>query len=770
MLTALALLTLKSVAVNSHLYKQIATANAIVADYVPPPQSMLEPNGLYLLLLEDRPNSDKYVQRLRDLRKQFDDGHAEYMRTMPAGPLRDAMSGEAYSAAEELWNITDKEFIPLVAAGKIKEASELRRTRMAPLYERHAIALDHIVQLANQQVSIEEKDAAAIVASRTRTMLLFGGVLTAVMGILGFLVGKGILIPVARTVGVLKKLAKGELSEQLDVLSNDELGQMLTALNSVTENMKHIADELERVAAGDLSVSIEARSSGDVLAKSCQRMVAAVVALTQDAEMLSEAGVQGKLAVRADAGRHQGAYRKIIEGVNSTLDAVIGPLQTAAQCVDRIGRGDIPSKNTVSYSGDFNSLMNSLNACIEGLGGLVEANSVLKRMALNDCTLRVEGAYDGIFAEVANATNMAQDRFKNTTEIFDAIGAGDFQDKLAELQQAGKRSENDTLIPAAIRTMCAIDALAKDADMLARAAARGDIGKRADASKHLGDYRKIIEGVNQTLEAIIEPLRAAAENANSLASSSEELTAVSRQMANNAGETATQANSVSAVSEQVSRNVASVATASEQMQSSIREISKNANESARVARNAVTAVFSTNQTMQRLGESSQEIGNVVKVITLIAQQTNLLALNATIEAARAGEAGKGFAVVANEVKELAKQTAKATEEIGRKIEAIQGETTGAVAAIEEISSVIHQINDISNSIASAVEEQTVTTNEIGRSVSEAAKGVNDIAKNIGGVATAAANTTQGASDTKSASLELSEMAARLQSVVSKFTF
>jgi methyl-accepting chemotaxis protein len=179
---------------------------------------------------------------------------------------------------------------------------------------------------------------------------------------------------------------------------------------------------------------------------------------------------------------------------------------------------------------------------------------------------------------------------------------------------------------------------------------------------------------------------------------------------------------------------------------------------------------STNVTVKKLGESSQEIGNVIKVITSIAQQTNLLALNATIEAARAGEAGRGFAVVANEVKELAKQTAKATEDIGRKIEAIQGDTKGSVKAIEEIGTIINQINDISNSIASAVEEQTVTTNEIGRSVTEAAKGVGDIAKNIGGVAVAAKNTTQGANDTQKASQELSQMAARLQTVISKFTF
>jgi methyl-accepting chemotaxis protein len=257
------------------------------------------------------------------------------------------------------------------------------------------------------------------------------------------------------------------------------------------------------------------------------------------------------------------------------------------------------------------------------------------------------------------------------------------------------------------------------------------------------------------------------QNAAALASSAEELTAISQQMAGNAEETATQANVVSAASDEVSKNVNVVASSSEEMQASIREISKNANEAARVAKSAVTVAETTNKTISKLGESSAEIGKVIKVITSIAQQTNLLALNATIEAARAGEAGKGFAVVANEVKELAKQTAKATEEIGQKIEAIQGDTKGAVQAIAEISVVINQINDISNSIASAVEEQTVTTNEIGRNVTEAAKGTGDIAKNIAGVASAARETTQGATDTQKASQVLTELAVQLQGFVTR---
>jgi methyl-accepting chemotaxis protein len=253
----------------------------------------------------------------------------------------------------------------------------------------------------------------------------------------------------------------------------------------------------------------------------------------------------------------------------------------------------------------------------------------------------------------------------------------------------------------------------------------------------------------------------------SLASAAQELTAVSQQMASNSEETASQASVVSAAAEQVSRNVGTVASAAEEMGASIKEIAKNANEAARVATSAVKVADKTNATVSKLGESSAEIGNVIKVITSIAQQTNLLALNATIEAARAGEAGKGFAVVANEVKELAKQTAKATEDIGRKIDAIQSDTKGAVEAIAQIGAIIGQINDIQSTIASAVEEQTATTAEISRSVNEAALGSREIAQNVMGVAQAARSTTEGAANTKSSADELSRMAVELQRLVVK---
>ena len=275
--------------------------------------------------------------------------------------------------------------------------------------------------------------------------------------------------------------------------------------------------------------------------------------------------------------------------------------------------------------------------------------------------------------------------------------------------------------------------------------------------------KDLTEGMKVTIATV-------STNAQALSSAAEELTAVSQQMSSNSEETAAQSNVVASAAEQVSKNVATVATSAEEMSASVKEIAKNANDAARVATEAVVVASNTNKTIAKLGESSIEIGKVIKVITSIAQQTNLLALNATIEAARAGEAGKGFAVVANEVKELAKQTASATEEISQKIEAIQADTKGAVTAIDQISKVIGQINDISSTIASAVEEQSATTNEIARNANEAAKGSTEISKNIANVGIAAKNTTEGANNTLSAATELSKLAADLKSVVDKAKF
>jgi methyl-accepting chemotaxis protein len=300
-----------------------------------------------------------------------------------------------------------------------------------------------------------------------------------------------------------------------------------------------------------------------------------------------------------------------------------------------------------------------------------------------------------------------------------------------------------------------------------RMAETNDLTSRVDQDRE-DEIGKLGACLNLFVEKVHDILTQIAQTAQDVSGASVDLSTASQQISANSAETSAQADVVSKAAQAVSQNLQTVATGADEMGSTIKEIAKNATEAAKVATSAVKVAEATTATVSKLGDSSTEIGQVIKVITSIAQQTNLLALNATIEAARAGEAGKGFAVVANEVKELAKETAKATEDISRKIEAIQTDTKAAVDAIASISGVIHQINDISSTIATAVEEQNATTNEMSRNVSEAANSSQEITSNIAGVAEAAEGTTRGATDTQKASQQLVETSAQLRRLVEQF--
>jgi len=291
------------------------------------------------------------------------------------------------------------------------------------------------------------------------------------------------------------------------------------------------------------------------------------------------------------------------------------------------------------------------------------------------------------------------------------------------------------------------------------AAAQGDLTKQVSVvgSDAVG---KMGEGLSAFIIDLRSQISAIALTAQDLGEASEQLVEISQQMSANAEETSAQAGVVSAASEEVSVNIQTVATGSEEMSASIKEIAQSSSQAANITQSAVKIAKETNKTIAKLGESSAEIGQVVKVITSIAEQTNLLALNATIEAARAGEAGKGFAVVA----------ASATENISRLIQTIQDDTKNSVDAIAEITQVITQINDISATIASAVEEQTATTNEIGRNITEASKGSGEIAENISGVAMAAKDTSAGSTQTQESASSLGQMAEKLKTLVSQFKY
>ena len=353
----------------------------------------------------------------------------------------------------------------------------------------------------------------------------------------------------------------------------------------------------------------------------------------------------------------------------------------------------------------------------------------------------------------------------------------------SKLQDQGAASANRSKLVMIIASMVVLAASMVIAYFLSRSIVRpinrlagvmhdtgeGDLTRRVEETGK-DEVTAMARSFNQFAEKIRVALSTIGQHASMVATSSEELSAVSNQLGEGAEATTIKASTVSAAAEQMSASVSTVASGADEMSTSISEIAQNAQEAARVAMSAARVAETTTAAVNRLGNSSAEISTVVRTITAIAEQTNLLALNATIEAARAGEAGKGFAVVASEVKDLAQETAKATADITGQIDAIQADTLAAVDAIGQISTIVAQINETQSMIAAAVEEQTATTNEISRSVSDLAAGSAEIAQTISGVATSARETTVGATNTQDAAGELSRIADELRSLVSQFKY
>ncbi|MCX6147519.1 MAG: methyl-accepting chemotaxis protein, partial [Candidatus Kapabacteria bacterium] len=602
-------------------------------------------------------------------------------------------------------------------------------------------------------------------------------------------------------------------------------------LDSVIGPLNVAAEYVDRISKGDMPPIIVDNYNGDFneIKTNLNQAIASINALVSDVNMLSLAAVEGKLSTRADASKHQGDFRAIVEGVNNTLDSVINPLNVAADYVDKISKGEMPELITDSYNGDFNEIKTNLNQAILSINALVADANMLSIAAVEGklSTRAKADKHQGDFRKIVQGVNDTLDSvigpLNVAAEYVDRISKGDMPPIIVD-NYNGDFNEIKTNLNQAI---VAINALVSDASLLAQAGIEGKLKTRADASKHQGDFRKIVQGVNDTLDSVIGPLNKANEvlaemaggnlavsidanyngdldqlkqSINNLAFSLCEMikqisdgvqttSATSYEMTTNADSLATAAQEQSAQSDEVSSAV-------EEMSRTVTENAMSAGRTAEVAqkngeiardggkvveqtiikmREIAKVVLNSATNIQKLGESSKEIGEIVSVINDIADQTNLLALNAAIEAARAGEQGRGFAVVADEVRKLAERTTAATKQIASMIKGIQIETSEAVVAMNQGSlevqngiSLADKAGESLESVVSSSQEVLDMINQIVVASEEQSATSEQIAKNVMEISKVTSESTVRIEEIAHHSEDLTRLTDSLKEIVSQF--
>jgi methyl-accepting chemotaxis protein len=615
----LLLLVLSSIYATVQLNTIHTQVDAVANDKMPKMQmgydaiELLNTNATFMrnmLLAPDAARMEQEDARLLETREKMKPILAHFKENVRSPEGKAAFA--AVLEARAPFVPTQDEIRRLVKSGKRAEAIALLQGQFQAIQSRYVEAWAKMDEHQTGSANAAAKRAMDAAAS-TRTIVLVVMFLALALGIgIALIVTRSIVAPLNHCMDIANRVARGETDLTIGETAADETGRLLEAMKT---------------------------------------MVAAIRRLTEDAGLLARAAVEGRLAVRAEAGTHQGDYRKIIQGLNDTLDGVVTPVNEVIRVMAAMEKGDLTASISQDYQGDLQKLRNAVNNTAQHL------SATLQEIQRSSNTLASS-------AEELTATSH--------------IMSGNAETMTGQAHTAAAATEQAS---ANVKNMAAgVEEISANANTVAGAS----------------------EQISHNLHTVGAAVEEMSSNMNTIATTSDRMTTA----------------------------VTSVATAIEEMSASLNEVSRNSSQAATVANRAAKSASNTAGIVDNLGKSAQEIGKVVDMIKGIAAQTNLLALNATIEAARAGEAGKGFAVVANEVKELAKQSAAATEDIRAQVEGMQGNTVHAVTAIEDIVSIINEINTISGTIAAAVEEQTATTNEIARSVGEAARGAKDVTRNV----------------------------------------
>ncbi|MGC4114529.1 MAG: methyl-accepting chemotaxis protein [Myxococcales bacterium] len=850
---------------------------------------LLERLALRTALTADRAELPKlretHADELRDAQEsvasleKVEDADDEVKREL--GQLKEVFASSSLKASR---------IFDLLEAGKRDEANALaaqmasENTRISELlkeYRQHQVAAVK-ARIDHDSETTQAKELATFITLLVATLVAL---------VIGIAVSRSISRPLRRMAQVAQSLALGDVNQEIDHHSGDETGQLAEAFRDTIAYVQDVARGAQALAAGDLGVQVKPRSSGDVLSKSFVQAIATVRAMSEETQRLIAAAKDGQLATRGDATQFQGAYADIVRGVNEMLDAVVGPLNVAAEYVDRIAQGDMPPEITTRYRGDFNTIKDNLNeltgtlrslvaemgtmsrehdlgdidvflpedrfkgayqAMAKGLNDMVKGHIAVKKKAMaciaqfgrgnfdaplerfpgkkafiNDTVEALRGNLKAVNAEVGtligatragkldargNAAAFAGDWAKLvgdlnalveafvapirvTADYVGRISRGEIPEKITDAYEGEFNS-----IKANLNTCIdAVRAMIADANLLSAAAVEGRLSTRADASKHEGDFRRIVEGVNRTLDAVLGPIHVATEVLRRLADqdlrarvtgefqgdharikdavnqTASALHDALATVAEAVEQVASASEQIAATSQSVSQGASEQASAIEETSSNMEEmlgITKQNSESTAQAKSlAMVAKKSADQgsaAMERMSEAMRSVKKgaegtaaIIADVSEIAFQTNLLALNAAVEAARAGDAGRGFAVVADEVRSLAQRA----KEAAKKTEALIQESLKLAGDGEALSK---EVAGELDQIVSAVGKVTGIVGEISSSSQEQSRGIDQINRAITQMDKATQQAAGSAEESSSSAEELSSQAQALAGLVSRF--
>jgi methyl-accepting chemotaxis protein len=690
----------------------------------------------------------------------------------------------------------------LVKTGRQKEAINLLDGEV----ENVRIKVQNLIlKMADQKIQIGksmEVQQKEIETSSINTMIFFMAVYLVVAVFLGAFFSRIISKPLNKGVEMMVELGKGHLSRRLNLKTKDEIGILAQTMDNFADDLQmNVIGTMQKISEGDLNQEIQQKDNLDEISPAIKKIIYSLRGLIDESIMLTKAAVDGKLSTRGNVDKFKGGYREIVQGVNSTLDAVIGPLNVAAEYVDRISKGDLPKKITDNYNGDFNEIKNNLNNCIDNINALVADTIMLSKAAVEGklSTRSDAGKHQGDFRKIVEGVNATLDAvigpLNVAAEYVDRISKGDLPRKITD-NYNGDFNEIKNNLNNCIDN---INALVTDSIMLSQAAVEGRLNTRAEAGKHMGDFRKIVEGVNKTLDEVINPIRESAEVIQKMADGDftvevqgkyqgdhailknavnqtvESLSELISQVMMTVEQVGLGSRQVADAGQSLSQGATEQAASLEEITSSMTQIgsqtklnAENANQANQLSQSARTSAERGNREMEQLmlamteiTESSKNISKIIKVIDDIAFQTNLLALNAAVEAARAGRHGKGFAVVAEEVRNLAARSAKAAKETAEMIE-------GSIKRVETGSIIAKQTAEVLNEINSGSTKVTDIVGEIAAASNEQAQGISQINTGLGQIDKVTQQNTANAEESASAAEELSGQANQLKTMLSKF--